>query len=596
MKFKAAIIIASVSFLAIVPYPVNAKSDVSATVDYGPLKEAVSQLIKKEMRKNDVVGMSIALVDDQRVVWAQGFGYADEKNDIAAEPDTVYRAGTLTMLFTATAAMQLVEQGTLDIDRPLKTHLPDFTIRSRFNNSRPITLRDLLTHHAGLPSNLQKGMWSSKPELFTGVAGLLKDEYAAYPPGFLYSFSSVGMTLAGHAVERAAGRDYASVVTESILQPLSMGRSDFARTAPGKGVSKSYRKGREAEAPLLRDLPSEGLRSTVLDMSCFMQMLFNNGKSGNRRILKPETIAEMFRPQNADVPLDLGLRTGLGWALSGLGEIDIQNAGVVAHHGGLTPLFNSQMIVLPQHKLGVVVMANSASSGRAVNRAAAKAIELALEAKAGIKQPEHRAPGEVEVELAPRLRQIFEGTYASLAGIATIKAKSGHFHAEVMGHTFQLPPHAEDRFGIKYRLLGLFEINIGDLDHYELSRATIAGREVLKASMKGRELLVAEKLQPAAVPEAWSKRAGEYTITNLGNDLPLIEDIVLRVENNLLVIECAAPFFFKGTVRLALQPVSPTEAVIAGLGRGMGETIRVVQMNGREALRYSGYVLTLKEQ
>lgn len=571
----------------------HGKPEIGMPVNYDSVKETISRLIKKEMRKNDVAGLSIALVDDQQVVWAQGFGYADEQREIPATPDTVYRIGSLTKLFTVSAAMQLAEQGRLNIDQPLKNYLPEFSILSRFNGAGPITLRHLMTHHAGLPSNLQKGMWSRKPEPFENVVNALKDEYAAYPPGYIFSYSNVGMTLLGHVVERVSGRDYDSYIRESLFQPMNMTRTGFSSSQKTDGlVSKGYHKGKEMEDPLVRDVPAGGMQSTVLDLSRFMQMMFSRGRSNGHQILKPGTLEEMLRPQNADVPLDLGLHIGLGWMLSGLGNIDIQNAGTVAHHAGATLMFHSQMIVLPEHKLGVVVLANSSTASRVVGKTAVRALILALEAKAGIKQPAQTTSAESDVPLTREVLQDGEGLYASILGVVEIKAKVDHFHVKFMNRTLQLEPLADGRFCVKYRLFGLFPLSLGELDNYEISRTAVAGREILTASTKGRELLIAEKIRPVPVPEAWSNRAGEYRISNLGDDFPLMEEIRLRYDDGLLFIECAVPLFFKGTVRFPLKPVSDTEAIIAGLGRGLGETITAVTINGNEALVYSGYHLT----
>ena len=87
--------------------------------DYAKVAEYASKLIRHEMKKGDVTGLSIALVDDQRVVWAAGFGYADKAGNVPASPDTIYRAGSISKIFTATAAMQLAERGRFDIDHPL---------------------------------------------------------------------------------------------------------------------------------------------------------------------------------------------------------------------------------------------------------------------------------------------------------------------------------------------------------------------------------------------------------------------------------------------------------------------------------------------
>ena len=573
---------------------IDAKPD---AVRYEPVKETVSQLIRKEMSKNDVVGLSIALVDDQKVVWAQGFGYADEKKEIPATAETVYRIGTLTNLFTVVTALQLAEQGALDIDRPVQSYLPEFSIRDRSGNADVITLRSLMTHHSGLPASLLKGMWSSKPGPFTEVVNLIKDEYAPYPPGYRFSQSTVGMSLVGHVVERVSGHDYTAFLEESLLQPVGMARSGFSPAGrPDSIVSRGYRKGKELAEPLQRDLPAGGLSSTVMDLGRFMQMVFSQGSLNGRQILKPGTMAEMLRPQNANVPLDLGMTVGLGWMLGGLGDIDIRNAGTVAHHGGGTLLFHSQMIVLPEHRLGVVILANSTTSGRMVSKAAVEAITRALEAKTGIKQPVQTRAAESDEPVSREVQKDYIGLYASMAGLAEIKARSDHFHAEVMNRTLQLGLLKNGRFNVKYRVWGLIPISLGDVDFIEISRKNVAGRELLVAGMKGRDMLIAEKISPAPVSAAWLKRAGEYRIENLGDDFPLLEGVRLRLENNTLLAECEATFFYKGAVRFPLRTISDTEAIIEGLGRGMGETVRAVMVKGKEALLYSGYVLRRRDE
>jgi len=100
----------------------------------------------------------------------------------------------------------------------------------------------------------------------------------------------------------------------------------------------------------------------------------------------------MLRPQNTNVPLDLNLLVGLGWALDGLGNMDIRNAGPIAHHGGALLSFNCQLLVLKEPGIGVVVLSNSSSARPAVDNVAAELLKLALETKTGIKQPEQTTP------------------------------------------------------------------------------------------------------------------------------------------------------------------------------------------------------------
>jgi CubicO group peptidase (beta-lactamase class C family) len=120
--------------------------DYSYAVKYG------TWLIDRQMRQAKVQGLSVALIDDQKVVWAQGFGLADRDAGLPATAETVYRIGTISELFTVTAALQLADEGKLVLDRPLCDYVPEFAMRSRFPNTPPVTLWQLMTEHSGLPA------------------------------------------------------------------------------------------------------------------------------------------------------------------------------------------------------------------------------------------------------------------------------------------------------------------------------------------------------------------------------------------------------------------------------------------------------------
>jgi hypothetical protein len=358
-------------------------------------------------------------------------------------------------------------------------------------------------------------------------------------------------------------------------------------------LAKAYREGEEAAEPLLRDIPAGGLHTNVLDLSRFMEMVFAGGKAGQRRILKEETIAEMLRQQNGGVPLDHDFRIGLGWMLA---EIGIKNAGTVAWHDGATLHYRSQLIILPERKLGVVVLSNSATAGSVVHEVATEALKLALEAKTGIRQPEKNKPAERDSGLSAKERQELTGVYATLFGTAKVAEKGDTLRAEVFGKTFNLVPRADGLVGLRYKLLGLIPISLGDLGYVGFSAATVSGRHILLAASAGKNMLVGEKIEPVKVSDKWQGRVGAYEIANPGDDTILVDNIRLRYEDGFLRVDYALPLFFPGTVNVSLLPLSDTEAVIRGLGRGMGETIRVVTADGEEMLRYSGYLLRKKRK
>ncbi|NVN90509.1 MAG: beta-lactamase family protein [Desulfuromonadales bacterium] len=566
-----------------------------ARSDFGYTKEYIRWLARKEMSKDDVTGLSIALVDDQQVVWAEGFGMADREKQVPATPETIYRVGSISKLFTATTAMQLSEQGKLDIDKPLQTYLPEFSIKRRFPDSPPITPRTLMTHHSGLPSDHLKGMWTNQPESYAKLLGYLRDEYAVLPPNTVFSYSNLGVTLLGLAEERVAGQDFASLMRSFLLEPLGMAHSSFT-TGPDRSpaAARAYSKDSLVEEPGLRDVPAGGLNSTVLDLSRLIRMVFADGISNGKRIISHESLSEMLRPQNGSVALDLNFHIGLGWMLSGLGQIDIKNAGPVAHHSGATLFHRCTLVMLPEQKLGVVVISNSSTSTQVVNKLAAETLKLALEAKTGITQPERVKRNDGENTIPESVFKSYEGRYATSAGLVPVTMKSGYLLAEVNGTPLRLVPGADGLLSLKYKLLGLFPVSLGELDDVGITRDTINEHDILKARLGGQELLIGQRITTVPIPPVMQARVGEYEIINRGNDAKMFDNIVLRIDNGLLVVEYSMPLLFEGKPSFVLEPVSDNEAVISGLGRGMGETLRAATIDGKDVILFSGYQLRKK--
>lgn len=560
--------------------------------DYAPVQRYVTQLIRHEMDESKVTGLSIALVDDQRIVWSEGFGYADRERGIPASAETLYRVGSISKLFTDTAAMQLAEAGRIDIDRPLRQYLPEFSVRTRYAGTAAITPRQLMTHHSGLPRDLMKGFMNPDPQPFTEVLQRIRENDSAYPPGLVFSYSNVGITLLGHAIQQVSGVPYADYMQQSLLNPLGMTHSSFD---PGPSASplmaKGYRRGEAATEPALRDVPAGGLNSSVADLSRFMSMLFADGKSGERQVLKPETLAEMLRVQNTAVPLDLNFRIGLGWMLSTLGPSALRNAGPVAHHAGATPFFRGQMYVLPEHKLGVVVLANANSAGRVVDRVATETLALALEAKAGIRQIERGKAPPADRDLSAAAWQDYVGDYTTTFGFAHVYTESDRLRADALGRNFKLIPRGDGQLGLDYALLGLFHVNLGTLGDIGLSRRTVAGRDLLVARIDEQEMLAGQRIDPPANLGAWRQRIGEYEIANLGADHRFADRIRVTEEHGFLLVEISMTDALAPSLRTPFMPLSDSEGLLLGPLGDAGETVRSVTVDGEERLAFSGYLL-----
>lgn len=538
------------------------------------------------MSENEITGLSIALIDDQKVVWQKGFGYADLENKIAATPETVYRAGSIAKVFTSAATMQLAEQGKIDIDQPLVKALPEFTIKTRFSDAAPVTPRNVMTHHSGLPSNYYRDMFVRNPAPFRVVLEGIRHEYLNTPPNTVFSYSNLGMALLGATVEKISGQDFNDYMTQHFFQPLGMTQSRFATRA----VTKAYDHNKEIEVFSLRDMPAANLLSNVLDLSQFIKMQFAEGRSGKQQVLLPKTTHEMVRVQNADFPLTFDSYVGLGWLLSG---IQVPGAGLVASHGGSLPDSHSMMSILPDHKLGVVILTNSATSAASVSKLASESLRLMLEEKTGIHQP---TPVQTQAkERAPTAEELsfFNGHFDTQVGLVNISTESGKIEVEAVGHRFQLIPHDDGMLSLKYKILGLIPIRVGAFEHIRLSPATIEGRQIVVGKIGGESQVVGEKIIPPAIPENFLKHIGQYEI--IGKiDGPTPENIRLKEEGGLLVGELNFPEKPELLLRICFTPISDVEAIIAGLGSGRGDTLRLINEDGEERLAFSGLQLRKK--
>ncbi len=527
--------------------------------DYTYLKEYMRWYIQKEMEDRDIVGLSIALVDDQKIVWQEGFGYGDKKQKIKATPKTKYRAGSITKVFNALAVMKLQEMGKMDIDKPLVTYLPNFSIKSRFGDTDGITPRTIMTHHSGLPGDWIDGMFAKKPLHYTKLVNKIQNEYVAYPPNTILSYSNLAVTLLGDAIEKVSGEPYAKFLQKSLLEPLRMNDSDFEMALGGVNASKSYSKGKETFEYPIGQVPAGALNTTVSDLSQLIMMI---NSEGNEKILKRETLMEMFRVQNENIALDIGIKMGLGWFINTqtLGDIE----PVYGHDGG-TIAHRSSFGVAPKSKLGVVVLVNSDSGD--VAKIANTLLQKAWEAKTGKKLSFTKNKLENSSD--------FTGTWATMFGKADIVKKAdGHFIAKTANGSFNLKKEEDNRYYLKYRLFGLIPIGDEASKNMGLYTHNIDNNHLVIAHINGQNMIVGAKAPPTVIFKAWEKHLGTYKIINQQEPKMFqIQKLELKIEDDYLVKVITMNSGEK-MVQI-LQTINDTEAIKRGEGRGSRESVRL---------------------
>ena len=321
------------------------------------LKTFLHSFVKKQMEEFHVPGMVFVLVKDGKVFYAEGFGFANVEKQTAMIPDrTVFRAGSVSKLITATAVMQLYERGKIDLHKDVNTYLTQFKLPN--NYPQPVTVADLLRHTGGF-DEIFVGMHARTPEKLLPLGEYLGMRMSprTIAPGQLIAYSDYGMSLAGLVVELVSGESFAQYIQHAVFQPLTMDSTTFRQPLPDHMKSEiatgySYRNGKYIPYALdyVNVVPAAGLHTTAMDMAKFMIAHLQNGCYEGNCILQAETVQEMHKQQFTHHPLMRGRAYGFSeW---------IQNGQRAIFHDGGMPGFMSRFFLLPDHNMGFFIACN----------------------------------------------------------------------------------------------------------------------------------------------------------------------------------------------------------------------------------------------
>src|SRR5436305_3499515 len=292
-----------------------------------------------QLERENIAGAVVCVVKDGKVLFSKGYGYSNVEKKTPVSPDnTLFRPGSISKLFTWTAVMQLVQHGKLDLDRDINDYL-DFKIPPAF--SKPITLRNLLTHTPGFEETV-KGLFIPENATVLSLKEYLTRHLPRriFPPGVVPAYSNYGVTLAGYIVERVSGREFNDYVTENIFKPLGMLHSTFAQPLPPDLkplMSAGYELGSDKPKAFenVQVAPAGALSITAADISHFMIAHLQDGKFENAQILSPEVARQMHSRQLCFHPELNGMALGF--------YEENQNGHHIIGHGGDTLYFHSDL-------------------------------------------------------------------------------------------------------------------------------------------------------------------------------------------------------------------------------------------------------------
>ncbi|MEW6736312.1 MAG: serine hydrolase, partial [Acidobacteriota bacterium] len=457
------------------------------------LTKEVDSYLGAIMASRPIPGIAVGIVKGDRLIFSKGYGtrHLQEGGDVV--PEMVFHTASVSKTFVATAIMQLVEKGQIELDAPVTRYLPHFTLAD--NRAQQITIGHLLSHTSGMASDIEGGEWWKSPELdelaLDRFVRSLSNRSLLSQPGEKWHYSNLAYEVLGDVIAKVSGKSFEEYIDSNILKPLGMTNSTFlayqgqpAMLAwPHRGslipdVSTIYPYNR-ARAP------SSALKSNVPDLARWLAMNLNKGEVQGTKILSSSLLEKMWQSQ-AEVD-GSEIEMGLGWFLR-----EHRGSRMVVGPG-TDPGFHSLIGFLPEHSVGVIVLMNYDGQSRM------EAVEIAdgiLDIGLG-RKPEIPSAS-IAIPLAKVLaRSSIEATideYHRLKKAGDKRYKNGTSDLITLGHEL----YKQQRFA---EALQLYSLNATEHPEYFYSYIAIA-KTYLKM---GDEKRAAEYYQQGIAhnPERW---------------------------------------------------------------------------------------------
>ena len=282
-------------------------------------KTSIDSFIESKMVENGIIGIGASIIIDKKVVWTNGYGYADKDTKVLFTSSTIMNIASISKTFTGVCIMKAVEEGKFSLDEDINSYLPFKVINPNFPSEK-ITLRHLATHTSSLVD--RSPIYDStyyyggrKPEplgeflksyFVQGGKHYSKDNFLNEKPGTNRDYSNIGAGLAGFIIEFRTGKTLNEYAKKHIFKPLKMQNSGWALNEIDiTNHSKLYEKKGDSIVQIqlyeMTTYPDGGVRTSVQELSKFFISLLNDGEYKKTRILKKKTVEEMLRFQYTEL-------------------------------------------------------------------------------------------------------------------------------------------------------------------------------------------------------------------------------------------------------------------------------------------------------
>jgi CubicO group peptidase (beta-lactamase class C family) len=324
-------------------------------------------IANKGLQGLNVPGVAVAIIVEDEIVLAKGYGFKDLEKKAPMTPDTLLAIGSASKAFTVFALGTLVDEGKLDWDKPLRTYIPWFRLYDSFASER-LSPRDTVTHRSGLPRHdlsWYNNTAISREDLVRRLAYLKPTADLRA----IWQYNNLMYLTAGYLVEILTGKTWEDGVRAQVLSPLGMKRTNFsvADSQQDSDFSLPYQE-REGklEKMAFRGLnnmgPAGSINSSVNEMSNWVLVHINGGKLKDKQIINPQTVQDMHLAhmptgETPEIPEVTPADYGMGWF------VDSYRGHGRVHHGGNIDGFSAMVSMLPQDRVGFVVLSNKNGTG-----------------------------------------------------------------------------------------------------------------------------------------------------------------------------------------------------------------------------------------
>ncbi|MCU5223118.1 MULTISPECIES: serine hydrolase [Bacillus cereus group] len=359
------LIAVSVCFLLFFLGSNYSKAETVAPITLNPkdVEAFTNKVIPEKMKKENAAGVALVVVKDNQILFQKGFGFSDKEKNTPIDPKkTVFRLASISKVFTASAVMQLVEQGKIDLNKDIVNYMGGLKYQN--NMGEPVTMEHLLTHTTGFdyvdprPEDIHY-----QENDYTMLKDYVEDNMPTVvrKPGDTYTYDNFASMLQGYIVQNLTNTPFYKYMAKNIFYPLEMHNSSFVMT---NFIKEKLATGYDAKGNVIpfyqtrpTDMPQGSMFSTGSDVANFMIAQLNDGKFKNNQILQKETVEDMQKTKFALHPKYPNMTYGFEFF-----SPQSHNGQYVFGKGGNIPGFSSLMWLIPEHKIGVFVVTNKDSS------------------------------------------------------------------------------------------------------------------------------------------------------------------------------------------------------------------------------------------